>query len=584
MVAGMLTSCSKDDSDALIGNNNYPADGMVRISTTLDDAQPLSRAEGTTAAYTGTNLSLSVDYGATDNYTRANILWNNTSSAWSQDLTADANPMLWKNATAAAKIYAFAPHVAGATDLTAVPFSVKADQSAAGAILASDLVGYKDEAFVPGSSLDKLNELNLAFTHRLSKLTVNLTYGNQYPEGARPGIEKLEVINTSLSATYNAQTLTATASATTGEIKAATVKADSYEAILVPQTVAASTKLVRVTLSDGTKLAYTIPAAQLFEANKHYTLSLRVGKDKLEVGSVTVDGWGDGTPIPGGEALLLPLDVTALTADDLTDALIGSYVQGGRLVLKGDFDSDAKFGKIATYIRNKTAPVVTDFDFSATTGMTELYWGMDGSSLVKVNLPVTVTGIFRVFEDCTSLTTVTGGGVVKDAGNAFLNCTALKTVTVKLKKLLTTFDNAGIETYESEVTTEILQCSFQDCLSLTSVSCPNAGSLGNDLFLRCKSLTEIRLTAEAFVYVSSGSYSSTGEHFDPFTGILNRDKATLYLNANQAKNIKVASGECTWTPVDEYTGENISGLEVPVILTGFKAVICGDQQVYPLVP
>ena len=426
MVAGILTSCSKDDTAALIDgqNNNYPADGMVRISTTLGDAQVMSRAEGegTPATYTGTNLSLSVDYGEGDKYTRPNILWNNTSGAWVQDLTVDADPMLWKSSTTAAKIYAFAPHVGDATtDLTAVPFSVQADQSAEGAILASDLVGYQTDNFVPGSSLDKLNALNIAFTHRLSKLTVNLTYGNQYPEGELPAIKNLEVINTNLSATYNAQTLAVTASTAAGNIKAATVKTNSYEAILVPQTVAASTKLVLVTLADGTKLSYTTPADQLFEANKQYTLSLRIGKDKLEVGSVTVDDWTTGTPITGGEVEpCVRVDpathtITAnkpgcITAADITEALAGGTV----LTVAGEINSSDMTLLVTnattltgidlrsvTYAATRTLGTVPAADWSACTNLTKIVINKEDVETYKAAWNTASNKLFYVGKELT---------------------------------------------------------------------------------------------------------------------------------------------------------------------------------------
>ncbi len=299
LIAGILTSCSKDDANVLIDgqNGNYPADGMVRITTTLDEAQPVSRAATT---YTGKDLSLSVFYGQ-NKYTRINVRWNNNNGTWAQDLTADADPMLWKNATTPVNIIAYAPYVANVTNLAAMPFSVQADQSVEGALVASDLVGYYQTGFVPGSSLSTLNAFNIAFTHCLSKLTVNLTYGNQYPEGARPTVEKLEVTNVKSQVTYNAATFSTSLEGDPGNLKAAMVKADSYEAIVVPQPIAAATKLVLITLSDGTKLSYTTPAEQIFSANKHYTLNLRIGKDKLEVVSVTVENWQTGEPIADGD-------------------------------------------------------------------------------------------------------------------------------------------------------------------------------------------------------------------------------------------------------------------------------------------
>ena len=100
VVAMMLASCQNEAND--LPQSNYPEDGVVRISTQVNALQ--TRADGT-SEYTGTDLSLSVDYGTGDKYTVNNTQWTNASHVWST-----TEQMLWKSADEPAKIYAKAPY------------------------------------------------------------------------------------------------------------------------------------------------------------------------------------------------------------------------------------------------------------------------------------------------------------------------------------------------------------------------------------------------------------------------------------------------------------------------------------------
>ncbi len=301
----MLTACQKEATD-LPQLGNYPEDGVVRIATQLNAIQT---RVGEPTIYAGGNLSLSVDYGTGDKYTVYNSQWTNSSNVWST-----ATQMLWKNATAEAKIYAYAPFVdLGATpNITAVPFSVAADQSAG--LTSSDLVGYKDETFIPGSSLTTKKELNIAFAHKLAKLKVALTFGDQFG-GSNPTITSVTIGGTLPATTYNATTaeLVGTASGTATNIKTyantAVAGITFYEAIIIPQVVAKDTRLVTITLDNGDSYGYTISATagHDFKANTENTINLKIGKDKITLASpVQVNDWTTGTPLADGETELAP--------------------------------------------------------------------------------------------------------------------------------------------------------------------------------------------------------------------------------------------------------------------------------------
>ncbi len=325
----MLTACQKEATD-LPQLGNYPEDGVVRIATQLNAIQT---RVGEPTIYAGGNLSLSVDYGTGDKYTVYNSQWTNSSNVWST-----ATQMLWKNATAEAKIYAYAPFVdLGATpNITAVPFSVAADQSAG--LTSSDLVGYKDETFIPGSSLTTKKELNIAFAHKLAKLKVVLTFGDQW-NGNNPAITSVTIGGTLPTITYNAITtnLVGTASGAAQNIKtyANTAVAGStvYEAIIIPQVVAKDTRLVTITLDNGDSYHYTISATNghTFLENTDNTINLKIGKDAVTVASPhIVCNWTDGTPLADGEMELVPFGdsrfVAILQAPPYNVPLVGGII------------------------------------------------------------------------------------------------------------------------------------------------------------------------------------------------------------------------------------------------------------------
>ena len=289
----LLMACQQQEGPQL---GNSIDSNLVRITAQVDVTQ--TRAE---SPYAGNDLSLSIDYGTGDKYTLHNNKWTKTtgSTTWST-----AAPMLWKDVTTTAKIYAYAPfaELTGSSAITAVPFSVAADQS--GGLTSSDLLGYSNNNCTPGSSLNGNNELNILFTHKLAKLNIALNFGDQFG-GSSPAITSVSIGGTLPSTSYDATTETiGSASGTATGIKTYN-NSGVYEAIIIPQTVAKDTRLVTISLDNGDNYYYTISTTEgyTFAGNWEYTINLRIGKDKIVLdGEVTVGSWDtdDNDPFAGG--------------------------------------------------------------------------------------------------------------------------------------------------------------------------------------------------------------------------------------------------------------------------------------------
>lgn len=282
----LCTAC--DNQIEQSGFGNFPDDGVVKISAQLEALQ--SKTELT--PYAGTSLALSIDYGTDSPFTVAPIRWSSLDggSSW----TAESQ-MLWKDAVSPAKVYAYAPAVEGVTAIENVPFTISPDQSAS--LTASDLLMYKDEAFIPGNSLTPQQALNITLKHKLSKVVVKLSYADQWGD-TPPGIEKVTISETKPTTSLNVKTETlATASGNTINIVTHKVVAApdnmAYEAIVVPQVVSSGTKLVSIKLENGEEYSYMISSTAdiTFMSGMQHTINLRIGKDKVLLTGITVADW-----------------------------------------------------------------------------------------------------------------------------------------------------------------------------------------------------------------------------------------------------------------------------------------------------
>ncbi len=160
----------------------------------------------------------------------------------------------------------------------------------------------------------------------------------------------------------------------------------------------------------------------------------------------------------------------------------------------------------------------------------------------KVILPETVTTIdTHAFNCCTALNSINTGNVESMGNFVFGRCPDISNLDLSALK-------------------SIKQSAFRECVNLKSVNMPVVADLGGRTFNEAY-ITELRIGAEKFSGVSS----------DVFEGFDRKGECTLYLSANQ-----IVTNEGKWTP----TGgtDKIETVDV----SGFKAVYCGDIQVWPL--
>lgn len=287
------------------------AAGLSGGEKTIVTGSPATRAEGA-SPYAGSTLGLFLDYGEGSTYTQPNVLWSNDgSNSWSSQ-----TKMLWGKASDKVGVYAYAPYLDGQKGASDVEFTIPTDQSEG--LGAADLLWWypgiennKRTEVTAGSFTD--GKIDIAFRHALIKLTVNFELASQF-KGQNISIKEAwfhrskEKAGINFTGADNAGVpyvgMGPTAGSSPVSIKMYNCSADgklAYEVLFFPHLLSYGSKLLTVTLSDGRDYILTLGEdlkLQTYESGAYvtgiaYEMSVTVGKDKLEGGTVTVAPWTD---------------------------------------------------------------------------------------------------------------------------------------------------------------------------------------------------------------------------------------------------------------------------------------------------
>ena len=188
-------------------------------------------------------------------------------------------------------------------------FTIPTDQSDATKLASADwMTASTEEIDKPGNGV-----LDLNFQHRLAKVTVNLTFSSQYPEGYQHVSDFTFYTNEETQ-----QAITALANSET-----------SYTAILRPGEYADESSFIYLmmdSIDEHYVLGKTTTSAINLEAGKHYTFTLKVGKDVVSIDDVTVADWNE-EDIDGGVAEEVPQTYTYDATTNTYKVYQGDYLQ-----------------------------------------------------------------------------------------------------------------------------------------------------------------------------------------------------------------------------------------------------------------
>ena len=401
-------------------------------------------------------------------------------------------------------------------------FTIPTDQSDATKLASADwMTASTEEIDKPGNGV-----LDLNFQHRLAKVTVNLTFGSQYPEGFQLVSDFKFLTNEETP-----QVITALANSET-----------SYTAILRPGEYADESYFIYLmmdVIEEHYVLGKTTTAAINLDAGKHYTFTLKVGKDVVSIDDVTVADWEE-EEIDGGVAEevvnLNIINATAMSTDEL-NAAVTRALTAGYTDIKVTLAPDAgvnMFQAIAAPLAATVDPSLESWELvgigtidltisGAKTVPEYVFYGVDygytehwaaGPVLRSVTLPDVTEIKNSAFCSCINLISVSAPKCEVIGTNAFLYDESISSIYFPVAKIIG--DGA-----------------FGWCESLTEISLPEATTLGNsalgicsnlktaylpkvthinghDAFYDCKSLVKLTLGAIATVNDSNiGTFKDT---------------------------------------------------------------------------
>ena len=306
LATAVFASCSNEDG---LPQSNYPADNVVRITTSVDGMNTRASYGGSTAKLS--SFGFCINNAGSDKYTYDNIKVTQENGKWNP-----ATQMLWQNSTTAVDILAYAPYQAngnvkifGKSDYA---FSVKEDQSIA-EDYSSDLIVYKQTGFKPESDLNTNQAVNVAFTHLLSQLNLTIELRDQFNQDEKKPVTSATVTDVKVDGTFIRSKVNFAADpisvqfdgmatkAITPETVAFT-KADKttdhatfkYSAIVIPQWIRAGVFCISFKV-NGNDYIWTSTSDVNFVSGKKHDLLLLVGKDVVQGGAISAKPWGEET-------------------------------------------------------------------------------------------------------------------------------------------------------------------------------------------------------------------------------------------------------------------------------------------------
>ena len=299
-----LTACSSDDEQSFV--SQFPEDGVMRFTTNLVDPTAVT----TRASITGSDVNQNGQQFQVKivNPTSATYSYFNTVQFDGTEWMPYAR-MLWQNNTQAITVTAAYKQGKTFSDydfIVGANLTVAADQSTEAKLKQQDLLTMPTKTIANPSIEETLmqnGKLVINFYHALAKLDVTLDLANEFYnvdpklnnasditeftiKGSNAGYQ-FKAMET---ANENYGTVTVTAS-TPADILAnqcaftAATDADmhshaTYEAIVVPQTIAAGALTVSFKIGSRS-FSWTNTQAITLEQGKHYTLPLTVGYDTV---------------------------------------------------------------------------------------------------------------------------------------------------------------------------------------------------------------------------------------------------------------------------------------------------------------
>ena len=274
-VTAIFAGCANDE-DALLPNDSLK-DTPINVDVLVSGINTRAGYDNTSQP---TMFYLSIDQNG-ENYDYTNVVMKYDGSKWvayeSDATDAEKKQLLWEGSEVNVIVTAATFPLPEAS--TSYALSVQTDQSTADAVKASDHLCYYSNTVTPSTG-----GISLELDHIMSKITVKLTLGTEYKASETNPITSVSAFGASTGATYSPGTETPWSEQS--NVKKITLipsvaydknnRTATYEAILVPQTIAANTFGIEIRIGEQTYEWKSADAFTLTGGTNH-TLEMTVG-------------------------------------------------------------------------------------------------------------------------------------------------------------------------------------------------------------------------------------------------------------------------------------------------------------------
>ena len=286
-----LAGCAKDPGPGNGGEITVEASiGATKVSTVGDDSA--FEANDRIAVYAWTGGATAVP--------DSRVVDGVVNTLGSDGKWTPATKMIWGSMTTPHFFLGISPVPAAISDFTAASFTL--DPSPA-AYVTSDLLVATNFGTGNAGVMASGGAVPLVFDHVMAKLNVNLKFRSEWD--TTPSVSSVTVTaKTAATVNYLTKTASADATAAAGEVPLnelstpATGYGRSYSSLQVPQAVRAFTATI-----DGKKYEYASTDDIVLTGGRYTTVNFIVGRDKIELGTVSVSDWKEGTTHPDVDAL-----------------------------------------------------------------------------------------------------------------------------------------------------------------------------------------------------------------------------------------------------------------------------------------
>ncbi len=281
----VLASCSNDE------NGGVETAEYITVNTSIGSLSRTTTTNGTQSFAKDDQISVYAWTGSSDVVNTDGMVVNNSINTYDGTKWIASPQMLWKDMITPHYFLGVYPNKA-ITDFVADTYTLDVTKQEQSDLLVAVNRGADNAGFIATNTA-----VPLQFDHVMAKLIVNLTFRNQW--ATTPTVTNVTTSNLKDKATVNYLTKTATVTAeeaTNIELQAATANT-TYQSIMVPQ----AGENVTITIRIGEK-NYIYTGTVKLESGKYTTVNLIVGRDEITLGSVSINDWGAGTTINGGEA------------------------------------------------------------------------------------------------------------------------------------------------------------------------------------------------------------------------------------------------------------------------------------------